>query len=108
MPTAEGFYPDYLMPFARDLEVKYRRFSEAREQALLDLGFNTARAYWGDLEDIYLWAVERDKDVLDLSEAEIRQYLALLRRRKYSENTVRRRVTALRRLYRQAGFNAAL
>lgn len=96
------FYPDNLLPVIRELEVTCRRFAELREQVLLDHTYNTARAYWGDLDDTFRWAAERNKDVLALSEKDIRQYLALLRRRKYSENTVRRRVTALRKLYDQA------
>jgi site-specific recombinase XerD len=40
------------------------------------------------------------KDVLVLTEKDIRQYVALLRRRYYSENTIRRRITALRKLSR--------
>ncbi len=66
---------------------------------LLDYGYNTARAYWSDLDDICLWALERAKDPLNLTANDIKQYIALLRRRKYSENTVRRRMTALRKLY---------
>lgn len=98
-----SYYPDYLLPIIRELEVRYQRFSELREEVLLPHGYNTARAYWGDLDDVFMWAVERDKDVLALTEKEIRQYIALLRRRKYSESTVRRRVTALRKLYRATG-----
>lgn len=87
------------MPIVAELEVRYRRFSELREEVLLDYGYNTARAYWSDLDDVCIWAMGRDKDVLALSVKEIRQYVALLRRRKYSENTIRRRVTSLRKLY---------
>ena len=98
-----SYYPDYLLPIIRELEVRYQRFSELREEVLLSYGYNTARAYWGDLDDVFMWAAERDKDVLALTEKEIRQYIALLRRRKYSESTIRRRVTALRKLYRVIG-----
>lgn len=97
---SDEFYPENLMPIASQLEVRYRRFSELREQVLLDYGYNTARAYWSDLDSICIWALERDKDPLELSEKDIRQYVALLRRRKYSESTVRRHITALRKLYR--------
>ncbi|MBY6385428.1 site-specific integrase [Rhodococcus erythropolis] len=98
---SDEFYPENLMPVASQLEVRYRRFSELREQVLLDYGYNTARAYWSDLDSICIWALERDKDPLDLTEKEIRQYVSLLRRRRYSENTIRRHVTALRKIYRQ-------
>lgn len=102
-PERSSYYPDYLLPIIRELEVRYERFDELREQVLLPHGYHTARAYWGDLDDVFMWAAERDKDVLTLSEKEIRQYIALLRRRKYSESTIRRRVTALRKLYRVTG-----
>jgi site-specific recombinase XerD len=84
-------YPDYLMPFAGAAEERYKRFTELREELLADYCYNTARAYWSDLDDIYLWAEDRGKDVLALSEKDLRQYVALLRRRKYSESTIRRR-----------------
>ena len=72
----------------------WQRFYDTRERILLDYSYNTARAYYADLQDIFEWAVARDKDVLALSERDIRQYCALLRRRKYSENTIRRRMVA--------------
>lgn len=97
--VADEFYPDYFGPMVSELQVRYQRFAEIREQLLLDYSYNTARAYWGDLEHICIWAMERDKDVLALAENDIRQYVALLRRRKYSDSTIRRRVTALRKMY---------
>jgi site-specific recombinase XerD len=62
-------------------------------------GYQTARAYRADLDDILNWAETCGLDVLALSEPDIRRYVALLRRRKYSENTIRRRMTSLRALY---------
>ena len=95
-------YPDYLMDFPPDLSPeqvrRWRRFFDLREDILLDYGYQTARAYWGDLQDIFEWAVARDKDVLDLTDRDLRQYRALLRRRKYSENTIRRRMVAWRKM----------
>jgi site-specific recombinase XerD len=96
--VSDEFYPENLMPIVAELEVRYQRFSELREEVLLDYGYNTARAYWSDLDDVCIWAMERDKDVLNLTEKDVRQYVALLRRRKYSANTIRRRMTALRKL----------
>ena len=87
------------MMFAPPLPPQWQLFADLREDVLLDYGHNTARAYWGDLQDLFEWAVERDKDVLALTETDVRQYVALLRRRHYSESTIRRRVTALRKLY---------
>lgn len=80
------------MPLAGELEDRRREFNERREAFLLGYTYNTARAYWSDLEQIADWAEERDKDVLGLTEKDLKQYVALLRRRGYSEGTVRRRV----------------
>ena len=95
----DEFYPDHLLPVISARQVDYGRFAEIRERVLLNYGQNTARAYWGDLDDVFWWAQAREKDVLELSVRDVRQYVALLRRRKYSESTIRRRVTALRKFY---------
>ena len=92
-------YPDNQRMFpaeARDDSIPeaWQRFYDTRESILLDYSYNTARAYYADLQDIFEWAVARNKDVLALAEQDIRQYCALLRRRKYSENTIRRRMVA--------------
>jgi len=86
-------YPD-------DIPESWQRFFDLREDLLLDYGYNTARAYWGDLQDWFEWAIEREKDVLNLRLEDQRQYFALLRRRHYSEGTVRRRASSLRALIR--------
>lgn len=88
-------YPDNQMEFAPDIPEHWQEFADRREALLLDYGYNTARAYWADLQDWFEWAVERDKDVLALTEKDKRQYVALLRRRGYSENTIRRRKVVL-------------
>ncbi|GAB3990694.1 site-specific integrase [Nocardioides marmoraquaticus] len=112
-------YPERLMPIAgvdglagadsvaddaetAALRARYERFCAIREDILLDYGYNTARAYWGDLDDIFLWCEHRRFDMFELSDRQFRDYLGLLRRRKYSESTIRRRGTALRK------FRAAL
>lgn len=92
-------YPEHLMEFAPTLPPEWQQFADLREELLLGYGYHTARAYWGDLQDWFEWAVEHDKDVLALTEGDIRQYIALHRRRDYSESTIRRRVTSLRLLY---------
>ena len=102
---ASARYPENRMMFLPeqqdDIPEHWRRFFELREELLVDYGYNTARAYWGDLQDWFDWAIERGKDVLQLTEQDQKQYYALLRRRKYSESTVRRRRTALRMLLRE-------
>lgn len=85
------FAPDY----GEDIPDSWQRFFDLREDLLLDYGYNTARAYWGDLQDWFEWAVDRGKDVLNLTESDRKQYFALMRRRQYSESTIRRRGTSL-------------
>lgn len=85
------YYPTNQMPIAGELEDRRREFNELREEFVLGYTYNTARAYWSDLEQIADWAEERGKDVLGLTEKDLKQYVALLRRRKYSESTIRRR-----------------
>jgi site-specific recombinase XerD len=97
--VTDEFYPDHLLPVIAARQVDYGQFAEIRESVLLNYGQNTARAYWGDLDDVFWWAQAREKDVQELSVKDVRQYIALLRRRKYSESTIRRRVTALRKFY---------
>lgn len=92
-------YPDNQRMFPTEapddaIPESWQRFYDTRESILLDYGYNTARAYYADLQDIFEWAVARKKDVLALTEEDIRRYCALLRRRKYSENTIRRRMVA--------------
>ena len=89
-------YTTNLMPIAGSLPDRRKRFNEFRDDFLLGYTHNTARAYWSDLEQID-WAEERGKDVLRLTEQDLKQYAALLRRRKYSESTIRRRVLVYRR-----------
>lgn len=91
-------YPEDRSTFIRQLPERDQRFAEAREEYLLNYGYNTARAYWGDLEHLYDWCEHRGFDIFELTERRFRQYQALLRRRKYSESTIRRRRTAWRAL----------
>lgn len=83
------------MEFAPEIPERWQEFADLREALLLGYGYNTARAYWADLQDWFEWAIARDKDVLGLTEIDRKQYVALLRRRKYSESTIRRRLIVL-------------
>jgi hypothetical protein len=89
-------YPDYLLPIAGQLVPDDERFVDARERLLLGYGLRTARAYRSDLDDAYAWAMRRGFPVLDLTDAQVAQYCALLRRRRYAESSIRRRLTALK------------
>lgn len=92
-------YPDVQMEFAPPIPPEWQRFADLREELLLDYGYNTARAYWADLQDWFEWAARRRKDVLALTHQDQQEYMALLRRRKYAESTIRRRRVTLRLLY---------
>ena len=61
------YFPKHQSPFREELPARHRRFEEAREEFLLDYGYNTARAYWGDLEDLYDWCQHRGCDILQLT-----------------------------------------
>jgi len=91
-------YPKQDAMFPSLLEDQYQRFADLREDWLLNFGYNTARAYWADLEDILIWSHERQLNPLALREPELRRYRALLKRRGYSSSTIRRRMTAYRGL----------
>ena len=75
-------YPENSMEFAPeypdDIPESWQRFLDLREEMLLGYSYNTARAYWGDLQDWFEWAVARKKDVLALTEKDEKQYYALL------------------------------
>lgn len=91
-------YPESEMAFGRALPTEWTQFADYREELLLDYSYNTARAYWADLQDIFEWAVRHERNVIKLTGDDVRQYVALLRRRKYSEHTIRRRVGTYRAL----------
>jgi site-specific recombinase XerD len=86
-------YPENKSPFRAELDVRDERFAQLREDFLLNYGYNTARAYWGDLEHLKDWCQERGLDVLDLPEQELREYLSWMSARGYSGSTTRRRET---------------
>ncbi len=87
-------YPENLSPLRAELEQRYERFAELREDFLLGYGYNTARAYWGDLDHLNDWCMERGLDILALDEKDLENYLAWMKRRGYEASTLRRRRTA--------------
>jgi hypothetical protein len=91
-----SYYPTNLMPIAGSLPDRRKRFNELRDDFLLGYMHNTARAYWSDLEQIADWAEERGKEVLGLTEPDLKQHAALLRRRRYSDSTIRRHLLVYR------------
>jgi site-specific recombinase XerD len=91
-------YPENQMEWAPKTPAEWTEFADRREELLLGYGYNTARAYWADLQDWFEWSLRRGKDILALTERDKVQYVALLRRRGYSESTIRRRRTSLRLL----------
>lgn len=119
-PGGGALYPDESMPIAGAADAWAHRFdpplpwwdafARAREDVVLDFRLNTARAYWTDLDDVAFWCARRGLDPLALTERQVREYVALLRRRRYSENTIRRRITSLRKFFERTnppGVNPA-
>lgn len=88
--------PDSQIRFSPEIPEKWLQFAVPREDLLIDYGYNKAGAYWADFQDFFEWAVAGDKDVLQLTERGLRQHVALLRRRKHSESSNRRRITVMR------------
>jgi len=84
-------YPEDRSPLRAELVERYERFAALREDFLVGYTYNTARAYWGDLEHLNDWCIERGMDVLALEEKDLKRYVLLLKRRGYSPNTLGRR-----------------
>lgn len=84
-------YPENLSPLRAELVERYERFAELREGFLVDYGYNTARAYWGDLEHLQDWCLDQGLDVLELSGRHFADYLISMEARRYSASTIRRR-----------------
>lgn len=94
-------YPENQSPFTAELVERYERFAQLREDFLLEYGYNTARAYWGDLEHLNDWCLERGLDILTLDDEDLAKYTGWMRRRKYTLNTIRRRRGTYRMLIRR-------
>lgn len=88
-------YPESQSPLRAELVERYQRFAELREDFLLGYGYNTARAYWGDLEHINDWCLENELDVMRIDDHDLTTYLDSLQHRGYSPSTVRRRRSTL-------------
>lgn len=84
-------YPENQSPLRAELLERYQRFAERREDFLLGYGYNTARAYWGDLEHLNDWCMDGGLDIFALKDGDLKKYLAWMRRRGYSPSTIRRR-----------------
>lgn len=93
------YYPESESPLRAELVQQYERFAERREAVLLNYGFHTAVAYWGDLDSLMRWCMEADIDVLNPRTEDISRYLDELRGMDYSPNTIARRLTAFRLFY---------
>lgn len=89
-------YPEDRSPLRAKLAERDEHFAALREEFLLRYRFNTARAYWGDLEHMHEWAIEHGKDPLALTNRDLQRYCALLHRLGYSQHTVRRRRSTYR------------
>jgi site-specific recombinase XerD len=91
-----------------ELGVRHQRFAALRDEFVINLRYNTARAYASDLDHLLDWALERGKDVLDLTDTDLQLYLAGLLQHPYTANTITRKRTALRGFYDLAVEKQAL
>jgi site-specific recombinase XerD len=82
-----------------DLGRQHQRFAALRDEFIVNLKYNTARAYASDLDHLFNWAAARGKDVLTLSPRDLEIYLNGLIQRPYTSNTIVRKRTALRGFY---------
>jgi site-specific recombinase XerD len=82
-----------------ELGRRHQRFATLRDEFVINLTYNTARAYASDLDHLFDWALAHNKDVLELSAADLQLYLAGLVQRPYTANTITRKRTALRGFY---------
>ena len=94
-------YPEGESPFKRGpMGEAARAFADLREEFLIGFKYNTARAYWADLDDLYHWATGAGLDALELDTPEIEEYLSTMVDAGYSPNTVRRRRVAVSSFFR--------
>jgi hypothetical protein len=102
-----GLYPQYLLPIAGREPVEVDEFDLLRERLLVNFTYNTARAYWGDLEDFRRWCQfgTPQIDPLTVEPHDVSSYVDHLRQIDYSPNTIARRLTTLRAFFdlRDAG-----
>lgn len=94
-------HPQYQHEFMRELPGDADEFDLIRERVLEGYGYNTARAYWGDLEHWRDWCHVQVPAVAPLQPAtrDIEAYLDGMAVAGYSPNTRARRLTALRVLF---------
>jgi site-specific recombinase XerD len=82
-----------------DLGQQHQRFAALRDEFVVNLRYNTARAYANDLDHLFDWALDQGKGALTLTSDDIEKYLANLLERPYTANTITRKRTALRGFY---------
>ena len=90
-------YPKAHACFSHELGVGQGSFEDLREDFLLDFGYQTARAYWSDLDDWLCWCHARGLDALDVNGSSVDRYMHSLKKAGYADNTMRRRRMTLRR-----------
>lgn len=97
-------YPQYQHPFLRQLPGEADEFDLVRERLLEGYGYNTARAYWGDLEHWRDWCLEQVPAVEPVlpATANIEAYLDQMGEAGYSPSTRARRLTVLRAFFKAA------
>jgi hypothetical protein len=82
-------YPQYQHEIVRELPGEADEFDLIRERMLEGYGYNTARAYWGDLEHWRDWCYQQEPatDGLHAGQRAVTDYLDELDAASYSPNT---------------------
>jgi site-specific recombinase XerD len=82
-------------PDRSDLALEDQRYAALRDEFVVGFGYQTARAYAGDLDHLFGWASAVDLDVLGLTVNDIERYVVELHAANYAPNTMVRKRTAL-------------
>lgn len=99
MPLRAELYPDYQRGLLRELPGVADEFDVLRERMLLRYGYQTARAYWADLEHWRDWCLSQHPPVqpLGCANEDLSRYLAAIEALGYAPTTLARRRSVLRR-----------
>jgi hypothetical protein len=95
--TNKPRYPKRNIQWGDDPETCYTGFADKREDFLIDFRYNTARAYWADLDDWLRWAIEHQLDPLCITRGNLHKYLKDIEQVGYANTTLRRRRSTLLR-----------
>jgi hypothetical protein len=109
-PLKASLYPNYQGDVVRAIPGEADDFDLLREQLVLGYCYQTARAYWTDLEQWRDWCLEQNPEVdaLAVEPHAVKRYLDALHVAGYADTTRARRRSILRRFSALSGsdFNS--